>query len=73
MNIQCNNIAVSTNTLGDTRMTVKCEGVRHDFVLQEIIDQKGVEFVLQAIGNEKAIAEFMQANGYIFYQSVQAA
>jgi len=50
-------------------MEVLLVDVRHDLLIEQIIQEKGVEFVLQAIGNEKAIAEFMQANGYTVFNS----
>jgi len=58
MNIFCNAVTISHNSLSDKRLTVHCEEVRADLVLQEVIDEKGVEFVLQAVG-EKAIADYL--------------
>jgi hypothetical protein len=43
---------------------VTAELLRPDLVIQEIIEEKGVDFVLGAIG-EKAIQIYMEANGYV--------
>lgn len=58
MNIFCNAVTISHNSLSDKRLVAHCEEVRADLVLQEVIDLKGVEFVLQAVG-DKAIADYL--------------
>lgn len=68
MNIFCNAVTISHNSLSDKRLVAHCEEVRADLVLQEVIDEKGAEFVLQAVG-EQAIQQYMQANGYTVFES----
>jgi len=64
MNIQCNSVTVTSNSLSDKRLVAHCEEVRADLVLQEVIDLKGVEFVLQAIGTIEVI-EYLKLRGYV--------
>ena len=58
MNILCNAVTINHNSLSDKRLTVHCEEVRADLVLQEVINEKGAEFVLNALG-DKAIADYL--------------
>ena len=43
---------------------VTADLLRPDLVIQEIIEDKGVDYVLNAIG-EKGIQSYMEANGYL--------
>jgi hypothetical protein len=67
MEIECRGISDASVSLG--KMVIECREVRHDLLIAQIIQEKGISFVLQAIGNEKAIAEFMQSNGYTVFES----
>ena len=58
MNILCDHAEFKVNKIGDKAATVICHGARADLVIQEVIDEKGAEFVLQAVG-DKAIADYL--------------
>lgn len=56
MKIPCDRASFEAQTVGDKSCIVECEGVRYDCVLQEIIDEKGVEFVKDFIGDDVCVA-----------------
>jgi hypothetical protein len=60
MEIRCRSFS---SHIANNSQTLLCNEVRHDLALEQITRERGVDFVLGAIG-EKAIQIYMEANGY---------
>jgi hypothetical protein len=60
MEIKCRYIGEITSCGG--RMTIRCGEVRHDLLIDEIINEKGIDYVLNAIGGDD-ILKYLTSKG----------